>query len=124
MCSSLWPPVPVGVADGAEDEHVAVDDDDEGDEENKTEEQHGVGPHRGGKGHVVPGARGQEALRNVRTLWVRKHKPDEEKSSGGREKGKEEGSTNSIIITQVCQNLPSLTESRMQWQTININKPY
>lgn len=57
----------VGVADGAEDEDVAVDDDEERQEEDEDEEQHGVRSHRRGKGHVVPRTGSQQALWDIGT---------------------------------------------------------
>lgn len=48
---------PCCVSDGSEDAAVAEDDDRERNKENKCKEQHGIGAHRRGEGHVVPGAR-------------------------------------------------------------------
>lgn len=56
---------PCGVPDSPEDAAVAEDDDGERDEEDKGEEQHGVGAHGGRKGHVIPGARGHQSLGDV-----------------------------------------------------------
>lgn len=58
---------PCCVADGSEDAAVAEDDDEERNEENKCKEQHGVGAHRRGKGHVVPRAGSHQTLRDVGT---------------------------------------------------------
>lgn len=62
---------PCGVTDGPEDAAVAEDDDGEGDEEDEGEEQHRVGPHRRGEGHVVPGAGSHQAFWYVRTCGGR-----------------------------------------------------
>lgn len=55
------------LSDGLEDEDVAVNDDKQGEEEHKTEEQHGVGADRWREAHVVPGARGQQTFGYVGT---------------------------------------------------------
>lgn len=58
---------PACLSDGPEDEDIAANDDEQGEEEYKAEEQHGVGTHPGCEGHVVPGAGCQQPLRNVGT---------------------------------------------------------
>lgn len=55
------------LSDGLEDEDVAVNDDEQGEEEHKTEEQHGVGADGRREAHVVPGARGQQAFGHIGT---------------------------------------------------------
>lgn len=63
MCVCVYSPC--GVPNSSEDAAIAEDDDGEGDEENKGEEQHGVGAHGGREGHVIPGARGHQSLWDV-----------------------------------------------------------
>lgn len=58
---------PRGVSDGSEDAAVAEDDDGEGDEEDKGEEQHGVGADGRRERHVVPRAGRHQTLRDVGT---------------------------------------------------------
>lgn len=68
----FWRDWLVGGADGPEDENVAVDDDEQWQEEDKDEEQHGVGSHWWREGHVVPRAGGQQALGDIGTWWGEK----------------------------------------------------
>lgn len=58
---------PRGVSDGSKDAAVAEDDDGEGDEEDKGEEQHGVGADGRRERHVVPRAGRHQAFRDVGT---------------------------------------------------------
>lgn len=60
----------VGSANGSENEEIAIDDDDEWNEEDKDEEEHSVSSHRGCEGHIIPGTRGQQPFRNIRTCKV------------------------------------------------------
>lgn len=57
----------VGGANCSEDEVVAVNDDEERQEKDEDKEQHGVGAHGRGEGHVIPGARGHQTLGDIRT---------------------------------------------------------
>lgn len=56
---------PACLSNGPEDEDVAEDDNEQREEEDKAEEQHGVGAHEGREGHVVPGAGCQQPLGHV-----------------------------------------------------------
>lgn len=55
------------MSDGSEDAAVAEDDDKERDEEDEGKEQHGVGADRGGKCHIIPGARRHQTLWDIGT---------------------------------------------------------
>lgn len=59
--------VPAGPADGPEHEEVAVGDDGERDEEHEAAEHQGVALIGGCRCDVVPGAGGQQTLRDVGT---------------------------------------------------------
>lgn len=56
------------MSNGSEDTAIAENDDKERDEEDKGEEQHGVGADGRGERHVVPGTRRHQTLRDVGTF--------------------------------------------------------
>lgn len=66
------PTVPACVPNGEEHEDVAVRDDAQRDEEDKTAEHQRVALVRWSRRHIIPCARSHETFRNIRTCPARK----------------------------------------------------
>ncbi len=57
----------ISAANGSENKEIAIDDDGKWNEEDEDEEEHSVSSHRRCEGHIIPGARGQQAFGNIST---------------------------------------------------------